>query len=395
MSSSRLRKSLVVCQVAASVILLISAGLLLRTLRNLHNMDPGFKTENVLILPVDLTSLRHGYDESQGMALYRGVLERIRGLPGVRSVAWAGDAPLTRIHIAESFVPAEQAATGKNDWGEIECNVVTPSYFEVLGIPLLRGRGFSNQDQEAAPGVVIVNQTMARRYWPGADPVGKRIRVKGRIREIFEVIGLATDAKYRTLSEESKPYAYFSLYQRYYSASTLHVKIAGDPEAMLPLVRREIEAANPDVMVSDARPLAEQIAASLAQHRVAATLLGIPGFLALMLATVGLYGVMAYFVARRTQEIGIRLALGARNKDILSLTFKEGMNLVLIGLGIGLPLALVSSRLLASWIHGVGPADAVTYIGISLLFIGAGSLAIYVPARRASKVDPMAALRCE
>ena len=395
MSSSRLRKSLVVCQVAASVILLISAGLLLRTLRNLHNIDPGFKTENVLILPVDLTSLRHGYDESQGMALYRGVLERIRGLPGVRSVAWAGDAPLTRIHIAESFVPAEQAATGKNDWGEIECNVVTPSYFEVLGIPLLRGRGFSNQDQEAAPGVVIVNQTMARRYWPGADPVGKRIRVKGRIREIFEVIGVATDAKYRTLSEESKPYAYFSLYQRYYSASTLHVKIAGDPEAMLPLVRREIEAANPDVMVSDARPLAEQIAASLAQHRVAATLLGIPGFLALMLATVGLYGVMAYFVARRTQEIGIRLALGARNKDILSLTFKEGMNLVLIGLGIGLPLALVSSRLLASWIHGVGPADAVTYIGISLLFIGAGSLAIYVPARRASKVDPMVALRHE
>ena len=395
MSSSRLRKSLVVCQVAASVILLISAGLLLRTLRNLHNIDPGFKTENVLILPVDLTSLRHGYDERQGMALYRGVLERIRGLPGVRSVAWAGDAPLTRIHIAESFVPAEQAATGKNDWGEIECNVVTPSYFEVLGIPLLRGRGFSNQDQEAAPGVVIVNQTMARRYWPGADPVGKRIRVKGRIREIFEVIGVATDAKYRTLSEESKPYAYFSLYQRYYSASTLHVKIAGDPEAMLPLVRREIEAANPDVMVSDARPLAEQIAASLAQHRVAATLLGIPGFLALMLATVGLYGVMAYFVARRTQEIGIRLALGARNKDILSLTFKEGMNLVLIGLGIGLPLALVSSRLLASWIHGVGPADAVTYIGISLLFIGAGSLAIYVPARRASKVDPMAALRYE
>ena len=185
MSSSRLRKSLVVCQVAASVILLISAGLLLRTLRNLHNIDPGFKTENVLILPVDLTSLRHGYDESQGMALYRGVLERIRGLPGVRSVAWAGDAPLTRIHIAESFVPAEQAATGKNDWGEIECNVVTPSYFEVLGIPLLRGRGFSNQDQEAAPGVVIVNQTMARRYWPGADPVGKRIRVKGRIREIL------------------------------------------------------------------------------------------------------------------------------------------------------------------------------------------------------------------
>ena len=185
MSSSRLRKSLVVCQVAASVILLISAGLLLRTLRNLHNIDPGFKTENVLILPVDLTSLRHGYDERQGMALYRGVLERIRGLPGVRSVAWAGDAPLTRIHIAESFVPAEQAATGKNDWGEIECNVVTPSYFEVLGIPLLRGRGFSNQDQEAAPGVVIVNQTMARRYWPGADPVGKRIRVKGRIREIL------------------------------------------------------------------------------------------------------------------------------------------------------------------------------------------------------------------
>ncbi|PYU92405.1 MAG: hypothetical protein DMG08_12860 [Acidobacteria bacterium] len=395
MSSSRLRKSLVVCQVAASVILLISAGLLLRTLRNLHNIDPGFKTENVLILPVDLTSLRHGYDERQGMALYRGVLERIRGLPGVRSVAWAGDAPLTRIHIAESFVPAEQAATGKKDWGEIECNVVTPSYFEVLGIPLLRGRGFSNQDQETAPGVVIVNQTMARRYWPGADPVGKRIRVKGRTREIFEVIGVATDAKYRTLSEESKPYAYFSLYQRYYSASTLHVKIAGDPEAMLPLVRREIEAANRDVMVSDARPLAEQIAASLAQQRVAATLLGIPGFLALMLATVGLYGVMAFFVARRTQEIGIRLALGARRKDILSLTFKEGMNLVLIGLGIGLPLALVSSRFLASWIHGVGPTDAATYIGVSLLFIGAGSLAIYVPARRASKVDPMAALRCE
>jgi predicted permease len=327
------------------------------------------------------------------MALYRTVLERIRGLPGVRTVAWAGDAPLTRIHIAETFVPAEQSTTEKRDWIEIESNVITPLYFEVLGIPLLRGRDFSDQDQETAPGVVIVNETMARRYWPGVDPVGKRIRVRGRARETFEVVGVAKDAKYRTLSEDSKPYAYFSLYQRYYSSSTLHVKIAGDPGAMLPFVRREVEAVNADLMVSDARALSEQIAVSLSPQRVAATMLGIPGLLALILATVGVYGVMAYFVAQRTQEIGIRLALGARHKDILSLTFKEGMSLVLIGLGIGVPFALVLSRFLASWIHGVGPTDTVTYLGVSLLFIGTSSLAIYVPARRASKVDPIVALR--
>jgi ABC-type antimicrobial peptide transport system permease subunit len=164
---------------------------------------------------------------------------------------------------------------------------------------------------------------------------------------------------------------------------------------MMRFVRQEVEAINADLMVSDARLLSEQIAVTLSPQRVAATVLGIPGLLALILATVGVYGVMAYFVAQRAHEFGIRLALGARHKDILRLTFKEGMNLVLIGLGIGVPLTLVFSRFLASWLHGVGPTDSVTYVGVSLLFICTASLAIYVPARRASKADPMAALRYE
>ena len=391
----RLRKSLVIVQVATSVILLIGAGLLLRTLWNLQSIDPGFKSENLHILSVDLNTLKHGYNESKGIALYRRILERVRGVPGVRSVAWAGDAPLDPIHTRESFVLEQQSVTGKNDWIETECNTVTPQYFEILGIPLLRGRDFSDQDNEAAAGVVIINETMARRYWPGADPIGKGIRVRGRERKFFEVVGVAKDAKYRTLAEDSKPYAYFPLYQRYYSTSTLHVKTAATPRVVMAQVRREIEAVNHDLIVSDARPLSEQLAVSLSQQRLAAALLGISAGLALILATVGIYGVMAYSVAQRTTEIGIRMALGARQRDILNITFKEGMSLTLIGLVIGVTLALVLGRFLTSWVYGVGPTDGVTYLGISLLFIATASLAIYVPARRASRVDPMVALRYE
>jgi predicted permease len=392
---SRLRKSLVASQVATSVILLIGAGLLLRTLWNLQSIDPGFNGENLHILSVDLNTLKHGYDESKGIALYRSVLERVRSVPGVRSAVWAGDAPLAPIHHRESFVPEKQIMTGDSDWIEIECNIVTPHYFEMLGIPLLRGRDFSYLDNETAAGVVIVNETMARRYWPGVDPIGKGIRVRARKREVFEVVGVAKDAKYRTLSEDSKPYAYFPLYQRYYSTGTLHVNVAGPSQAVLTQVRREIEAAQNDLIVSDATPLAEQIAVSLSQQRLATVLLGMSGTLALILATVGVYGVMAYSVAQRTPEIGIRLTLGARQTDILNITFREGMRLVLIGLGIGMAFAVVLSHSLASWIYGVRPIDITTYIGISLLFIGTASFAIYLPARRAAKVDPTVALRHE
>jgi predicted permease len=394
-SKSRLRGGLVAAQVALSTVLLVGAGLFVRALQQARSVDPGFRPENVLILSIDFNTVLRRYDEARGMEFYRRLLERVRELPGVRLVTWAGDVPLAVRRLIVSFVKEDQTVVGENDWVRTDGNVVGPRYLETLGILLVRGRDFTDADNESAMGAVIINEAMARRYWPGEDPVGKRIRVNGRARELYQIIGVAMNVRQRSLWEYSGPYVYLPLYQRYFPEMMLHVKTAGDPMAMLPSIRRQVETLDPDLPVFDVGSLSEQIDKTLSQQRMAAALLSASALLALILASVGVYGVLAYSVAQRTREIGIRMALGAERGGILRTVLRDGMVLVGLGLGLGLAFALLLSRLVAGFIFGISPADFFTFAGITVVLAGVALIACYVPARKASRIDPLSALRHE
>jgi predicted permease len=310
-------------------------------------------------------------------------------------VTWAGDVPLAVRRLIVGFVKEDQTVVGENDWVRTDANVVGPRYLETLGIPLIRGRDFTDADNESAMGAVIINEALARRYWPGEDPVGKRIRINGRARQLYQIIGVANNVRQRSLWEYSGPYVYLPLYQRYFPEMMLHVKTAGDPMAMLPSIRRQVEALDPDLPVFDAGPLSGQIDKTLSQQRMAAALLSASALLALILASVGVYGVLTYSVAQRTREIGIRMALGAERSGILRTVLRDGMALVGLGLSLGLVCALLLSRLVAGFIFGISPTDPLTFAGITAFLGVVALLACYVPARKASRIDPLSALRHE
>lgn len=393
--NSRLRSFLVVAQVALSVILLAGAGLFIRTLQKTAAIDPGFNPDKILVLSLDFNSMRHRYDEIKGMEFYQHLLDRVRGLPGVRSATWAGDVPLALRRLIVRFTNSDQANVAEKDRIQLDCNVVGPRYLGTLGIPLVRGRDFTEKDNESAPAVAIVSESMARIYWPGQDPVGKRIRVYGRAREIYEIVGVAKDVRQRSLWSVQGPYLYLPLYQRYFPEMMLHVKVEGDPMSMLPAIRRQIEAMDPDLPAFDAGPLSSQIDKALSAQRMAATLLSASGALALLLAIVGVYGVMGYALAQRTRELGIRIALGAERRRILSLVLRDGAVILAIGLVLGLVSALALTRMVASFLYGVSPTDPVTSAVVSIAMAAAALAACYVPARKASRIDPLSALRQE
>ena len=393
--SSRLRSLLAAAQVALSVILLAGAGLFLRTLQKTAAIDPGFNPDNVLVLSLDFNSMRHRYDDAKGMEFYRRLLDQVRALPGVRSATWAGDVPLALRRLIVLFSKGDQANVAEKDRIQIECNVVGPRYLETLGIPLVRGRDFTDRDNETVAEVAIVNESMARIYWPGQDPLGQRIRVYGRAREIYEIVGVAKDVRQRSLFSIQGPYLYLPLYQRYFPEMMLHVRTAGDPMTMLPAVRREIEAMDPDLPAFDAGSLSSQIDRALSAQRMAAALLSASGGLALVLAVVGIYGVMGYGLALRAHEFGIRIALGAERSSILNLVLVHGAAILAVGLGAGLISALAMTRMVAGFLYGVSPADPATLAAVSIAIAAATMAACYIPARRASKIDPLPALRQE
>jgi putative ABC transport system permease protein len=268
-------------------------------------------------------------------------------------------------------------------------------YFETLKIPLLRGRDFTTQDREGSPGVVIVNETFAARYFNGEDPVGRRISLGGDKGPWLEIVGLVRDGKYITVGEARAPFVYQPVAQRHESGMSLLVRTKGDPAATLPAVRGEVQKLERNLPLTQARTMNELLAMSLFGARAGAILLACFGLLALLLATVGLYGVMSYSVSRRTREIGIRMALGAQGGTVLRLVLREGMTLVGFGVALGLVAALALTRLLASFLYGVSPTDPVSFIVIALLLSAVALVASLLPARRAAKVDPMIALRYE
>jgi predicted permease len=393
----RLRASLVVTQVAVSFLLLICAGLFLRSLRNASSIDPGFDADNLLALSMDLQL--QGYDETKGRNFTNQLLERARSLPGVISASMTDQLPLG-FGGSRRGVTIEGYTAQPGESTEIHSSLVAPGYFETLRIPLLQGRTFQQQDDVNAPGVALVNDAFARRYWSGQPPIGKRIQMGG-VRSganetpYITVIGVVKDGKYSSLSEDATPFIYFNLAQNFGLSPTLVVRTQGDPLGSLAAVRGEVAAFDKNLPLYDVKTMRQHLGLALLPARLAGSVLGVFGLVALALAAAGIYGVMAYSVAQRTREIGVRMALGANARDVLRLVTRQGMTLVVIGMAIGLAAALALTQLLKSLLFGVSATDPVTFAVIALLLIFVALLACWIPARRATKVDPMVALRCE
>ena len=387
---SWLRRGLVVAQVALSMLLLVGTGLFLASLRNARLLDPGYDPSNSLIASLNLRSA--GYDEETGRVFYRRLLEHLETMPGVESVSLAHIVPLgfrgwsTRGLAIEGYEPSD------NEDVVVPINVVGPDYFQTMRIPMVEGRPFSWHDDENAPRVAIINQTMAERYWSGREPIGGRFRYG---QEWLQVVGVAKDGKYQTINEAPRPYFYVPLLQVHRERVTLHVRTAGDPSGMVSRVRDEVRGLDPGLALFDVTTLSENVEVALAFQRMGALLLGVFGVLALILACVGIYGVMSFLVARRTQEIGIRVALGAGVKDVNWLVLGQGMALTLTGIGVGVLAAWATTRFMSGILLGVSATDPVVFGAVFLVLVLTAGLASYIPSRRASRIDPVIALKYE
>jgi len=389
------RNVLVVTQVAASMVLLIAAGLLVRSLEGAQRMNLGFDPHHLLNLSMDLHQI--GYDESRGKNFYGELLARARALPGVESAAFVFSVPffhdrfLSTVHIEGRPLSPGAAPS------DVSYNVIDPALFQTLRIPILRGRGFNEADNETAPPVAIVSQAMAERFWPGQDPVGKRFRITKPTNPLLEVVGVARNAKFVRPTPEAEPYFYVPLSQNYTARMTLQVRSSRPAEALEREVLHEIRALAPDLPTYDVRTMEESLGGTMGffLFRVGADLAAGLGILALFLTIVGVYGVSSYAASQRTHEIGLRMALGATGQDILRMVLGEGLRLIGTGVLIGLGIALAVSRAISSLLVGVSASDPMTYTAVSALLGGLALVAGYMPARRAMRVDVMVALRHE
>ncbi|MGH7529916.1 MAG: ABC transporter permease [Gemmatimonadales bacterium] len=390
-AGSRLRGSLVVAQIGVSLVLLIAAGLFVRTLRNAYAVDPGFAADQVLVARLDVEL--QGYDEARGRRFQDELLRRLEGLPGVKAAGLALNLPFgggfdTRI-VAEGTPVSEDEPGHRTDR-----NSVTPGYFDTMGIPIVRGRAFTRHDVATAPRVTVINEAIADRLWPGQDPIGKRLQ-RTRGGEPLTVVGVSQDAKYRSLFEPRRLTFYQPLMQDYQPAVVAHLRAADGAGSLAGPLQAVVAELDPDLPVYRVETLAERLAASLAQQRAAAILVSAFGLLAVALAAIGLYGAVSFGVARRTREFGIRIALGATSRDVLRQVVVQGVRLGAWGLGIGLAGAAAVTRIIRTQLYGVTPTDPVSFATVSLILLAVCLLASVVPARRATRVDPMVALRTE
>ncbi len=389
---SGLRSVLVVAQVALSLVLLACAGLIVRGLQAAQSMRPGFNPRGAVTLSFDLGL--QSYDEQRGRAFQREIVERAKQLSGVRSVTMTQSLPLSIDYSSTTIYAEGQPAASSNDLPLAVPYFVGLDYFRTMEIPL-RGRDFTAQDDKPEARFAVVNETFARKFWPNQDAIGKRFNFNGPSDPYWTVIGVAADGKYNTLGEEQKPAFYRSMLRTYSSTVVLVARVEGDPHAVLASLRGEVQRLDPSLPIYDAKTLTEHMQVPLFPARMAAVVLGSFGVLALALAAIGIYGVMSYVVAGRTREIGLRMALGADRASVLRLIVGQGMTLALVGLAVGLLFAFAAARLLTSLLYGVSPGDPLTFAAVAALLASVAFLACYVPARRATRVDPMIALRYE
>ena len=382
---------LVVAQIALSLVLLFVAVLLTRSLWNQRTVETGYQTDRVLLARFDLDPRQ--FTASQGLDFYQQLLDRTRALPGVEMASLTKNVPINRLRMKKPPVAGEGVDTERTEnLLQAEPDFISPGYFQTLGVRLLDGREFDARDTEASLRVVIVNQTLARRLWPGRSALGQRLKIAGE-EPHYTVIAVAPDLKYRALIEAPQPYYYLPLAQHYLREMTLQVRTTTTPLALATSLRQTARAINANAFIQEISTLDGQIAQALAQPRLTAWSASLLGLLALALAATGLYSVMAYAVSRRTQEIGIRMALGAQNGKVLRLVVKQGMTLALAGIVCGLPMALASTRVMRSLLYGVSVTDPLTLILLPILLLVIALLACWIPAQRAAKVDPLVALR--
>jgi predicted permease len=399
----RLRGLLVAAEFALALMLLVSAGLLVKSYTRIQAVSPGFDPEHVLTMRLVLPDAKYKNLAAQ-RTFYASLFARLRVLPGVEAVGGNNLLPFGGGGGSRSMLIEGQPVPPGAPHPEEQLRFVTPGYFATLRIPLLRGRDFSAEDTDTAPPVAVVSRALAARYWPGAEAVGKRIAYsgigQGGTPKWIEIVGVVGDIKYRSLAEAERPVIYVSAYQPLFTGFTMPplyvaVRTQGDAAALAALVRREVASIDPEQPVASLKTMRARLAESVAQRRFQMMLLGLFAALALALASVGIYGVMAYSVAQRTHEIGVRIALGAQRRDVLRLVIGQALMLTLAGVGAGLLGALIATRLLTTLLYGVSANDPATFASVALFLITIALVASYIPARRATKVDPMIALRYE
>jgi putative ABC transport system permease protein len=398
----RVRRTVIVAEISLALLLLAGAGLLARSFLALQSVDPGYRTDGVLAVRLSLPTTTYP-EESQRLDFFENLVARVGDLPGVREAGAVSNLPLASGLGDLNFrIEGRDVAAGdvspRADW-----QVVTPGYFDAMGMRVLRGRAITAEDREGTPGVVVISEEVARRYWPDSDPLGARFQLGGRAGPgMVTIVGIVADIRHASLDAPIDPQMYLAHRQfRFWNggsvvnAMTVVAHTAGDPASLATAVRGAIATMNPQLPVSTVATMAEVTAASVAQPRFLMSLLLIFAAAAMTLAAVGVYGVMAYAVARRSHELSIRVALGARASAVAGMVVRQGLVLVGVGLAIGLVAALALTRLLGSLLYGVSATDPLTLAGASAVLATVALLACWIPARRATRADPMEALRAE
>lgn len=390
-SRSRMRSGLVVAQMSLSIVLLVCAGLFLRNLGAATAVDKGFNSDNLLLSEVDPGM--QGYTRARTEDFYRQLKGRLMANPAVKAVAFGESAPLG-LNESDTGIEVPGYVPAKNENMGIQYNAVSEGYFDAMGIVLTKGRPILARDDTASARVLVVNQQFADKYFPGHEALGSTVKMGGGTRE-YTIIGIVPTGKYQRLGEPATPFMYFSLAQRFSSGAMIFIRTAGSPTALVPVLRKEVAALDQSLPLSSAKSMDQHLGIALLPARLTAGALGVFGVLGLVLAAIGIYGVMAYSVAQRTREIGIRMAIGAATSDVLKLVMRQGFVLVAIGAGIGLAGAFAASRALNGVLYGGGENDIVTFAVVPLVLVAVAMLATWVPARRAAATDPLTALRQE